>query len=475
MSTKETIHRLPPFSHAAEQAVLGCCLLNPKECIGECVETMRMGQEVFYDFRHQTLFQTLVNMFDGGVAPIDLVTVHQWLKDGGKLEAAGGLGYIVALPDAPISAANLSYYIGTVVDKWIRRKLIQTCTAGVTRVFDDNGGTTAELLDETERDVLAIGQSTARAGTATTRELVHRAIAKMEEYWENKGKLTGISTGFSDFDKFTTGLHDGEMIVIAARPAKGKTSLAMNIAEHVALVEKLPVGVFSLEMSGEQLIMRIISSNARVNIRHLIDGFGVERDAPKMTGSAGRIAGSVLHIDDTPGLSILELRTRARRMKQQHGIRLFVIDYMQLLHSTSRRADNRQQELTDISGGIKALAKELSVPIIVLSQLNREVERRGAGARPQLADLRESGAIEQDADVVGFLYEPASETQNDDYDETAEVIAVDFYIAKQRNGPLATVHLTFLKMLTRFESAAKVDTKDVEDAVAQQKRSPYND
>jgi replicative DNA helicase len=257
----------------------------------------------------------------------------------------------------------------------------------------------------------------------------------------------------------TTGLHGGEMVVIAARPSMGKTSLAMNIAEHVALEQKLPVGVFSLEMSAESLVLRMLCSRSRVNLRSIREGFLAERDFPKLTGSAGKLAGSPLFIDDTPGLSILQLRAKARRMHSQHDIKLFVIDYLQLLHSTSRRADNRQQEIADISNGIKALAKELKVPVIVLAQLNRELEK-DKNRKPRLSDLRESGAIEQDADLVGLLYKPNSGDEEEGGQEQ-DSLAVNLLIAKQRNGPTGDVNLTFMKSYTRFESAAKVSADDV--------------
>jgi replicative DNA helicase len=270
--------------------------------------------------------------------------------------------------------------------------------------------------------------------------------------------LTGLGTGFPDFDKMTSGLHEGEMIVIAARPSMGKTSLAMNVAEHVALDLRLPVGVFSLEMTADSLVLRMLCSRARVNLRSIRDGFLAERDFPKLTGAAGKMANAPLFIDDSSGLSILQLRAKARRMYQQYGIKLFVIDYLQLLHSTARRAENRQQEIADISSGIKALAKELKVPVIVLSQLNRELEK-DKNRKPRLSDLRESGAIEQDADLVALLYKPSS----DDEDAPAEQEAapVNLLIAKQRNGPTGDVNLTFLKSYTRFESAAKISSEDI--------------
>jgi len=272
--------------------------------------------------------------------------------------------------------------------------------------------------------------------------------------------LTGVGTGFVDLDKMTSGLHPGEMIVVAARPSMGKTSLAMNIAEHVAIEEKLPVGVFSLEMTSESLVLRMLCSLSRVNLRNVREGFLAERDFPKLTGAAGRLAGAPLFTDDSSGLSILQLRAKARRMVQQYGIKLFVIDYLQLLHSTARRAENRQQEIADISNGIKSLAKELSVPVIVLSQLNRELEK-DKSRKPQLSDLRESGAIEQDADVVCLLYKPSREEEEGGAGEEQDALPVNLLIAKQRNGPTGDIHLTFLKSYTRFESAAKFSDDDV--------------
>jgi replicative DNA helicase len=253
------------------------------------------------------------------------------------------------------------------------------------------------------------------------------------------------------------------MFVIAARPSMGKTSLAMNIAEHVSIDERLPVGVFSLEMTADSLVLRMLCSRGRVNLRNVREGFLVDRDFPKLTSAAGKLAGAPLFIDDSSGLSILQLRAKARRMHQQYGIKLFVIDYLQLLHSTARRAENRQQEIADISSGIKALAKELEVPIIVLSQLNREIERE-KGRPPRLSDLRESGAIEQDADVVGLLYKPKQGGDDEDNAPAVEeeAVPVNLLLAKQRNGPTGDVNLTFLKSYTRFESAAKISDEDVQ-------------
>lgn len=458
---RPTLDRLPPHSIEAEQGVLGCALLSPNECIGDCVEKLKDdGKEAFYDLRHQTIYETLITMFNAREA-IDLITVQQHLKDRQLLEQIGGIAYLSQLQDAVPSAANLSYYLEIVREKYLLRKLITTCTGVVGRVFDYEGDVEA-LLDEVEKEVLRVNESRAQSGIQPVNKLVHEAIATIENYFGRQGQLGGLATGFVDLDRMTDGLHGGEMIIIAARPSMGKTSLAMNIVEHVALELKVPVGVFSLEMSAASLILRMMCSLARVNLGQIREGFMSEADFPKLTSAAGRLSAAKLFIDDAPGLSILQLRARARRMAQQHGIKLFVIDYLQLLNSTAARArENRQQEIADISSGVKALAKELNVPVIVLAQLNREIEKE-RNRKPRMSDLRESGSIEQDADLIGMLYKPEA---NEDEEGAAPVesdgIPVSLVIAKQRNGPTGDVHLTFLKPYTRFESAAKFSDEDV--------------
>jgi replicative DNA helicase len=453
------VDRLPPHSQEAEQGVLGCILLAPNENLGVCIEKFKGGSTVFYDLRHRSIYELLVEMYDHRKA-VDLITLPQKLRDKNQLEAVGGLSYLLSLPDMVPSAANLQYYVEIVREKYLLRKMIQTCTAVVGRVYEHEGEVET-LLDEVEREVLRVNEERAESTTQSIKDLVHKAINTIEDFHQRQGVLTGIATGFADLDKLTSGLHGGEMVVVAARPSVGKTSLAMNIAEHVVIEQRLPVGVFSLEMTAESLVLRMLCSRARVNLRDIREGFLAERDFPKLTGAAGKLANAPLIIDDSPGLSILDLRARARRMVQQHGLKLFVIDYLQLLHSTSRRAENRQQEIADISNGIKALAKELNVPVIVLSQLNREVEKE-KNRKPQLSDLRESGAIEQDADLVALLYRPKSGEDDEGAPrEETDAMAVNLLIAKQRNGPTGEVHLTFLKGYTRFESAAKVSAEDV--------------
>jgi len=454
------VDRLPPHSPEAEQGVLGCIMLSPNDCLGESIEKLKAGAEVFYDLRHQTIFSALLEMYDSREA-IDVITLQQRLKNKQLLDEVGGLAYLASLPDMVPSAANLAYYLDIVQEKFLLRKMIRTCTEVVTRVYDYEGEVDA-LMDEVERDILRISESRVQSHTVTIKELVKKAINTIEDFHQRQGMLTGLGTGFTDLDKMTTGLHGGEMIVIAARPSVGKTSLAMNIAEHVSIDQRLPVGVFSLEMTSESLVLRMLCSRSRVNLRNVRDGFLAERDFPKLTGAAGKLANAPLFIDDSSSLSILQLRAKARRMYQQYGVKLFIVDYLQLLHSTARRAENRQQEIADISSGIKALAKELSVPVVVLSQLNRELERE-KNRKPRLSDLRESGAIEQDADVVGLLYKPSSDDDESGGDAQEDAVPVNLLIAKQRNGPTGDVNLTFLKSYTRFESAARVSSEDLPD------------
>jgi replicative DNA helicase len=455
-----TLDRLPPHSQECEQGVLGCCLLSPNECLGEVIEKLKDdGKEAFYDLRHQVIYENLVAMFDIR-AGIDLVTVQQRLKNAQLLEQVGGVPYLSALQEAIPSVANLSYYLDHVREKYLLRKMIQTCSGVVGRIYDFEGEVD-ELLDEVEKEVLKVNESRVTAKTKKMDGLVDHAITQVEHFFQRQGEITGLSTGFLDLDRMTDGLHGGEMWVIAARPSMGKTSLAMNIAEHVGIELKLPVGIFSLEMSAESLVLRTMCSLARVNLRNIRDGFMAEGDFPKLTAAAIRLRTTPFIIDDTAQLSILQLRARARRMFQQHGIKLFVIDYMQLSKGTSKQAkDNRQQEIAEISGGVKALAKELNVPVIVLSQLNREIEKE-KNRKPRLSDLRESGSIEQDADLVGMLYKPDADDDEAAIPAESDGVAVNLLIAKQRNGPTGIVNLTFLKPYTRFETASKFSDEDV--------------
>lgn len=454
--------KLPPHSIEAEQGVLGCLLLSPNESIGICVEKLKGSEQSFYDLRHQLVYGLLVSMYDTK-QPIDLITVQQTLRDRGQLDSAGGISYVASLMDMVPSASNLEYYLKIVSEKYILRKMLQACSEAIGKVHESEGNAD-KLLDEIERDILKINEEREESTVKDIRDLVGDAITTIQQCHAQQGKLSGVPTGFLDLDKMTHGLHGGEMIVIAGRPSMGKTSLAMNIAEHAAVNEKIPVGIFSLEMTADSLVVRMICSLARVNSRAVREGFIRERDFPRITAAASKISKAPLIIDDTPGLSILQLRARARRMWQQYGIKLFVIDYLQLLHSSSKGSkDGRQQEIAAISSGVKALAKELNVPVIVLSQLNRELEK-DKSRKPRLSDLRESGSIEQDADLVGLLYRPQEVDEDKDKGETEaaddglNAVDVNLLIAKQRNGPTGDVELSFLKGITRYESKSKIDS-----------------
>lgn len=467
----ELVDRLPPHSQESEQAILGCCLLSPRENIATCIESFS-NPEVFYDLRHRSLYNVMVEMWNDQ-DPIDVITVMERLKVYGLLEQIGGIGYLAALPDVPTTSSNADFYIKIVRDKYLLRSMMRVCVNVVSIIYDNEGRLkTEEILDEAERDVLKVNENRSKQTIVPVMQLVRESITEIESASERGGVITGLATGFIDLDRLTNGMKPQEMIVIAARPAIGKTSLAMNIVETVCVTNKIPVGVFSLEMSASALITRMLCSRARVNIRNVRDGFLAERDFPKLTNAAGSISSAPLYIDDTGGMSILQLRAKARRMWQQYGIKLFVIDYLQLLNALggSRRQESRQQEVADISAGIKNLAKELKVPVIALSQLNREIEREKS-RKPRMADLRESGAIENDADFIGFLYKPKTENEEtvEDYEDS---IPINLLIGKQRSGPAGVdVALTFLKAYTRFESAARISTEDV----SREQNLPYND
>jgi replicative DNA helicase len=457
---KRTTDRLPPHSVEAEQGVLGCVLLSPKEGLGRCLERFKGRPDAFYELRHQTLFNVLIEMTERQEA-IDLITVGQRLKDKNQLENVGGWTYLSSLLDTVPSAANIDYYIDIVREKHLLRKMIATCTQAIGRAYEEQDDVEG-LLDEVERDVLKIGEERIESSARPVKEIVRKAMATIEDYFNRKGALTGLGTGFVDLDRLTSGLHAGEMSIVAARPSVGKTALAANIAEHVAVELNQPVAFFSLEMTAESLVLRVVCSMARVNLRDLREGFLPEAALAKLNSAIGKLSGAPLIIDDGAALSILQLRARARRLWQQFGIKLFVVDYLQLLSCAGRRGEvNRQQEIADISRGIKGLAKELNVPVLVCSQLNREPERREAGTRPRLSDLRESGAIEQDADLVGLLYKPGSGDEEYGADGSADTVPTNLLIAKQRNGPTGEVELTFFRGYTRFESASKIGPDDV--------------
>ncbi len=451
-------HRTLPYSSEAEMGVLSSMLIAPREVIGECVEVAT--EEHFHLPAHATIYAILVEFWNEN-KPLDFITLTQVLKDRGLLDQVGGPFFVTSLFTYVPTAANVRHYLGIVREKYILRRIITDCTECAARAYDHQDEVDT-LLDDVEQKVFAITDQRTTGQLPRMKDQVMEALESIEQLYERRGSISGLPTGFSDLDRMTDGLHPAQMFVIAARPSMGKTALAMNIAEHVALVAQKPVAVFSLEMSAQQLVQRLLCSHARVNLQQVRDGFLSERDFPSLTDAASKLAKSNMFIDDTPSISILEFRAKARRLKAQHDIALIAIDYLQLLRSTSRRAqDNRQLEIAEISAGIKALAKELAIPILVLAQLNRNPESRGGESkgRPRLSDLRESGSIEQDADVVGLLVREEYYADTDEEKEASEGKAT-LILAKQRNGPTGDVKLTFLKQFTRFEDSAPEHAAD---------------
>jgi replicative DNA helicase len=465
------LDRVPPHNVEAEMAVLGSMLLSA-DAVAEVLKVVRkqhLEQGFFYHPPHHVIFQAIADLWDAH-QPVDIVTVTQKLRDRGQLEQAGGNMYVGNLIHCVATAANVHHYLAIVREKFCLRRLIEVCTDVVVRSFEQREDVET-LLDQTEQSIFDLNNDRVTASAKGMKELTKQTMEVVTDLIERRGALTGLPTGFKDLDRLTSGLQRAEMFIIAARPSMGKTALAMNIAEHVALDYEwtdaqgqrrrgAPVGVFSLEMSAQQLAMRLLCARARVNLRKLRDGFASKQDASALATVAGQLFNAPIYVDDTASLDIFQLRTRARRMKQQYGIALFVIDYLQLLRSENRRAENRQQEVAYISAGIKALAKELEVPVLVLSQLNRLPDQR-EGGKPRLSDLRESGALEQDADVVALLVREEKYADDDKKEEARGKATLS--IEKQRNGPTGTVKLTFREEITRFEDRAP-DTDGAADA-----------
>ncbi len=451
-----SVDRLPPHSVESEQSVLGCMMTDARQVVPLCIEKFK-SPEVFYDLRHQTIYQTMIELWDEG-EPIDVVTLYERLKCWGLAEQVGGISFINALPDATPSAANAPSYIETLVQKHTLRQMIRVCTESVGAMYEAQGSVD-ELMETVEANVLRIAEGRIDTTTMNIAGLVQQAIQDIEDIHSRQGLISGVSTGFADIDRMIDGMHGGDMIVIAARPSIGKTSLLLNIMDHVSVELRLPAGIISMEMTGRALVMRMLCSRSRVNSRNIREGFLAERDFPKITNAAGRIRGAPLLIDDASALSILQIRARARRWVQQHDIKVLGVDYLQLANAGGR-VDNRQQEVAIISAGIKSLAKELNIPVVVLCQLNRDIERE-KNRTPRLSDLRESGSIEQDADVVIMLHKQRMREDEEDDSPDAEVLHVGALLAKNRNGPTGEVALSFLKCYTRFESAARVSDADV--------------
>ncbi|MHB1528821.1 MAG: replicative DNA helicase [Acidiferrobacteraceae bacterium] len=433
--------KIPPQSVEAEQSLLGGLLLDSErfEVIAE-----RVDAHDFYRHEHQLLFAAIRDLHTAN-KPADVVTVTEHLERAAEIEKAGGFAYIGSLANNTPSAANIAAYADIVRELSLLRGMIQVATRIAERCYYPERRSAGELMDAAEKDILEIGEQGRRASSMQPlKTLVTAAVNRIDEMSRSPNSITGLSSGFSDLDDMTSGLQPSDLIIIAGRPSMGKTSLAMNIVENAAVGSKVPVAVFSMEMPGEQLAMRMLASLGRINAHKVRTGKLEDEDWPRLTSAMGMLADAPIFIDDTPALTPMELRARARRLKREHNIGLIVIDYLQLMQGVE--SENRATEVSGITRSLKSLAKELNVPLIAMSQLNRSLEQR-PNKRPVMSDLRESGAIEQDADVIFFIYR--DEVYNEDSPDkgTAEVI-----IGKQRNGPIGKVRLTFLGEYTRFEN-----------------------
>ncbi|PLX87491.1 MAG: replicative DNA helicase [Desulfuromonas sp.] len=442
-------HKLPPQNLEAEMSVLGGVLLE-NEALNRALEVL--SPDDFYRESHRKIFKALIALSEKN-EPADLVTLTAALKATAELDDAGGSAYLATLVDYVPTAANIVYYCRLVKEKAVARRLIQVSTDIATRGYD--GGDMEEILDQAEKSIFEIAENRIRPSFFPVRDILKDTFKTIEKLYDRKELVTGVPSGYLELDKMTAGMQSGDLVIIAGRPSMGKTAFALNVVEYATTHAdtKVPAVVFSLEMSKEQLVQRMLCSVARVDAGRLRTGHLGESDWPKLTMGAGQMSEAPIFIDDTPAISVLELRSKARRLKAEHGLGLIVVDYLQLMRGSS--TENRQQEISEISRSLKALAKELELPVIALSQLNRSLESR-TDKRPMMADLRESGAIEQDADVIMFVYRDAvycdackkrDGSCDKGHEKDAEIV-----IGKQRNGPIGTVHLTFRGEFTRFEN-----------------------
>ena len=445
VSELATLERLPPQNLEAETAVMGSMLLE-EDALITAVELLE--ESAFYKDAHRKLFSAMVGLYRNNVA-VDLVTLTDELKRRNWLEELGGPTYLAGLTSVVPTAANVEHYCHIVKAKALLRALIKAATRITTDCYEEVI-TPDLLLDRAEASIFEIASKKIKRDAVSIKELIKSSIETIDALYQRKGFITGLPTGFAELDQMTAGLQPAELIIVAGRPGMGKSSFALCVAETLALRQKVPVAIFSLEMAEEHLVQRMLCSHARINAHNVRSGMLSASDWPKLTQAAGKLSETPVFIDDSPGLSILELRAKARRLKTRHGIGLLILDYLQMMEEPSR-SDNRQQEVAVISRSLKALARELNIPVIAVSQLSRAPEQRGDASRPRLSDLRESGSIEQDADVVLFLYREEYYKPTEENKGVAEVI-----IGKQRNGPTGTVRLAFIKEYTRFENLAQV-------------------
>jgi replicative DNA helicase len=442
--------RRPPYSEDAEQAVIAAMLMDA-DAIMRAAEYV--DDTMFYREGHRRIFRAMVAVTERGDV-VDPLTLADELGRRGELEASGGRDYIGFLVDAVPTAANVEYHAKIVREKALLRRLIEVSTAIVSEAFEGRT-TAADLIDEAESRIFQVSQDQGNQGFTRIKELLWPAMERIEAVSREGRTVTGVPTGFRDLDEMTSGFQPSDLVIVAARPSMGKTAFTLNIAQHVAIEHSVPVAFFSLEMSKDSLVQRMLTSEARIDAQKLRTGKLRDDDFPRLARAAGILSHAPIYIDDTPGITILEMRSKARRLKADVGIGLVVVDYLQLM-SGPASSENRQQEVSQISRGLKALAKELSVPVVALSQLSRAVEQRAGSekGRPVLSDLRESGAIEQDADLIIFLFreEVYAERENGQLKDPAVEGKAEVIIGKQRNGPIGTVPLFFHKQYTRFEN-----------------------
>ena len=445
MPNEASLDKVPPQNLDAEMAVLGSMLLD-EEAIAAAVE--KLDRNFFYKDSHQKIFQTISDLYALNKA-VDLITLTDALKREGILDAVGGASFLTALVNSVPTSANIDHYVSIVKEKSILRTLINNATRIISLCYESEGNID-EVVDNAERFIFEVSERKTQGSYLHLKEIVKDSIETIDVLYQKKAHVTGIPTGFIDFDMKTAGLQDSDLIVVAGRPSMGKSALALGMVEHAGVIEKIPTAIFSLEMSKEQLVQRMLCAHAKVDAQKVRTGYLATSDWPRLTAAAGKLSEAPIFIDDTPAISVMELRAKARRLKAQQGIKLIILDYMQLMRGTSG-IESRQQEISEISRSLKALARELHVPIVAISQLSRAVESR-TDHRPQLSDLRESGAIEQDADVVVLLLREEYYNQTSENQGIAEVI-----IAKQRNGPVGSLKLTFIKEYTRFENISRVE------------------
>jgi replicative DNA helicase len=444
--------RTPPFSMEAETAVLGGMLID-REGVTRAVE--HLNESMFYREANRRLYRAMVRLYERGDV-IDVITVSEELKKTGELESAGGFDYLATLVDAVPTAANLEYHARIVRDKALLRRLVEQSSQIIRDVYEQGEQSVDELLDHAEARIFQVAESHKREGFVWIKEILWSAFEHIERLQESDTGITGVPTGYPDLDRMTTGMQKGDLVIVAARPSMGKTSWVMNVAANAAIGHSIPVAIFSLEMSSQQLVQRLLCAEGRIDAQKLRRGRLTQEEHQRLAAAAGHLNTAPIWIDDQPGSNVLEIRAKARRLQSElrsegKDLGMVVIDYMQLMSGTGQ-SESRVQEVSQISRGLKALSRELEVPVIALSQLSRGPEQR-TDKRPLLSDLRESGSIEQDADVVMFLYRPeyyAPAEKREELEGKAELI-----ISKQRNGPTGVVELFFQKAYTRFDSVAR--------------------